>query len=194
MLPISSPPNPLLRSSPPPLSAALHNGEATNNVKAGATSATNGHHDEGIGSKFMGGLRRASAAFIHPKEASAASAAGGASAAGTDPSTDGTAAPQLPPIANDTNGASSSAPVSEQAATNDTASVPAETGWPGVVEGQPLHAILVPLHYLHKEKIHMGGRDRIDNMHVSVPIGSAIAGKSGLLRFEFDKDWVGGKA
>lgn len=149
----------------------------------------------------MGGLRRASAAFIPHKDTQAAH---GAHAAGTgagahESTTQDGGAPQLPPLAGagtdgSTTATSSTAPVSEHAATNDTASVPAETGWPGTVEGQALHGIIVPLHYLHKERIHLGGRDRIDNMHVSVPIGSAVAGKSGSLRFEFDKEWVGGKA
>lgn len=65
-----------------------------------------------------------------------------------------------------------------------------ETGWPAVVEGQHLQAIVVPLHNIAKDSVH---HDSKKDYHVSMSIGSAIAGKSGHLRFEFNKDWIGAK-
>lgn len=77
-------------------------------------------------------------------------------------------------------------------ATEDVQADTHETEWPAVVDGQPLQAIVVPLHNLAKESIHLGGSDK-KSFHVSASISSAIAGKAGHLRFEFDKDWVGAK-
>jgi hypothetical protein len=66
---------------------------------------------------------------------------------------------------------------------------PAEKGWPGMVDGHALGAIVVPLNHV-KQGIKMGGRERDE--YVAVGVASAVAGKSGVLRFEFGDE--GGRA
>jgi hypothetical protein len=63
-----------------------------------------------------------------------------------------------------------------------------ESEWPAVVEGQPLHAIAIPLLAIPLDSVHV---DKKKDMHVSVAVSSAIAGKAGHIRFEFNKGWIG---
>lgn len=178
ILPLSEPANPLLKARPPPLSHIL----SPNGTKKAAASG-----EEGLGAKFKNAMRRASAGFIHKPEAPVAPHDGGIPENAVEDT------PASPPAAAAAAAGGGAEPeVSHNEATQDVDHTARETGWPAEVEGHPLQCITVPLHNLAKDSIHLGGNDKT-SFHVSASIGSAIAGKAGHLRFEFDKDWVGGK-
>ncbi len=80
--------------------------------------------------------------------------------------------------------------ISNKAATADTHDIPSETGFPGSIDGKPLAAIVIPLSQL---KPKLGGREN-EGRHVVLPVSSAVAGKSGFIRFEFDREFLGGDA
>ena len=108
----------------------------------------------------------------------------------------------------------------------------AETGWPGVIQGDKLQAVVVPLNQIDKHKVKVSGGKRGEASWVTVPVGlpccsarymtstrgtagqrtaadvqvvshfahmiqghadGASAPKSGVIRLEFDKDWIGSK-
>lgn len=222
-MPISTPPNPLLKQRPPPLSHIVQgnnsNSNANHNRKssggqhtftASQLGSTHYNHPQSASEKITGFGRRLSAAFINPggsNKGHNTNTNQGNTAVNDQhqptpandtgesnfPGTDGGGFGAGPSQANQGHGRLSGEEMSSATATADTANVPVETGWPGMVDGQPLHGIIIPLHYLKKDQVKMGGKDR-EGCHVSINIGSAIAGKSGHIRFEFDKDSLGGKA
>lgn len=199
-MPISEPPNPVLKQRPPPLSGVANNTSQGHNRK----SSGGGMGQQSAGEKITGFGRRLSAAFINPgggkqhephrgeghmqTQSQAQMLQNQAQAAHQAPAQDlGNQAATSGP-----SHSSGDAALSNATATADTTNMPTETGWPGMIDGQPLHGIIVPLHSLKKEHMKVGGK--AGECHVSVNIGSAIAGKGGNIRFEFDKDSIGGKA
>jgi hypothetical protein len=117
----------------------------------------------------MGAIRRASAGFIHKPE----SAHPPAPADGTIPES-----------------AVEDSPTSPTGAVRNDDEAHRETGWPAVVEGQALKGIVIPLHNISKDSVHLETKK---GYHVSASIGSAIAGKAGHIRFEFPKDSMSSK-
>ncbi|RSH88638.1 hypothetical protein EHS25_002865 [Saitozyma podzolica] len=82
----------------------------------------------------------------------------------------------------------------------------AETGWPGVIKGDKLGAIIIPFSSVVKDKVGIHGGKKNEDCWVTVHITSQFAGmvqgmgsdgsdmpKSGSIKFEFDKDWIGAK-
>lgn len=65
-----------------------------------------------------------------------------------------------------------------------------ETGWPGVVDGEALQAIVVPLSSISKANLDASSKD---GSVVHVGVKSAVNGKSGTMAFSFGNDWIGGK-
>ena len=86
----------------------------------------------------------------------------------------------------------------------------AETGWPGVIKGEKLGAVVVDLKSVDPSKVVLGGGKKGEGSWVIVPINSHFGNlvhpmleplgkshheypKSGSIRFDFDKEWIGAK-
>lgn len=65
-----------------------------------------------------------------------------------------------------------------------------ETGWPGVVDGNALQAIVVPLSSIGKVAMDASSKS---GSTIDVGVRSAVNGKAGTLSFNFSNDWIGGK-
>lgn len=65
-----------------------------------------------------------------------------------------------------------------------------ETGWPGVVDGEALQAIVVPLSSISRASLDSSSKE---GSVVHVGVKSAVNGKSGTMAFSFGNDWIGGK-
>lgn len=186
LLPLTSPPNPVLTSPPQPLSHAMPAHSAKEHPKEAAAHGHDSH--EGVVDKVKNLFRRGSA---NPDKSNLPASG----AEGGDHVIDQTAAgEQLP-----------SAQGHAAGATNVNAN--AEMGWPGVVQGGKLQAIVVPLNQVDKAKVSLGGGKKNEGSYVTVPVTSHFAAmtvglndlagngaKSGVLKLEFDKDWIGAKA
>lgn len=236
LLPLTSPANPVLTSPPQPLSHAM---PAHSVNAAGGTGHEHGHEThEGIGTKIKNLFRRASASHEQkPAEVPQTGAQTGTQAGGQTGVLD-----QSHHAANDATSQATattatavdrvidqtpqgdmlpSAHANAAGATNVNAN--AETGWPGVINGQPLASIVVDLHSIDKGRITLGGGKKHEGswviVHVSRPAWVKVylgrltrqvtfnpqhtidpigkthfdAPKSGTIKFEFDKDWIGAK-
>ncbi|ORX38592.1 hypothetical protein BD324DRAFT_621513 [Kockovaella imperatae] len=111
----------------------------------------------------------------------------------------------------DQNGRGQQMPTAEAnqlGATNANAN--AETEWPGMIKGDRLGAVVVDLRSVDKSKVVLGGGKKGEGSWVTVPINSHFLTlvhpmlepigkshhdfpKSGSIRFDFDKDWIGAK-
>ncbi|WVR07446.1 hypothetical protein IAU60_004487 [Kwoniella sp. DSM 27419] len=200
LLPLSQPPNPVLTTAPAPLSHAMpsHSSQAA----AGTRTEGAGPEDEGLVAKMKNLFRRSSTTKDDAVE--------GAPAAGS--TTSGTDGIQERVIDQTEQGEMiPSAHGNAIGATNLNSS--AELGWPGVVHGEKLGAIVIPLHAVDKSKITVKGGKKGEGSYVTVPINSHFSQlvhpmlesvgqqnksdsfpKSGTIKFEFDKDWIGAKA
>lgn len=190
LLPLTRPANSLLTSPPAPLSAAMpaHHKDNKHNHNS---SATSGAHDgdEGLVDKVKNLFRRSSTTHKESASAAPAPVVGEDSARPLDQTAQGD---QLP-----------SASANAMGANNMNAN--AETGWPGVIQGDKLQAVVVPLNQIDKHKVKVSGGKRGEASWVTVPVVShfahmiqghadgALAPKSGVIRLEFDKDWIGSK-
>ncbi|ORY35453.1 hypothetical protein BCR39DRAFT_509803 [Naematelia encephala] len=190
LLPLSQPPNPLLTSPPAPLSQAMPS-HSTVPARSQPTTAPNDsaiaddakEGKEGFGDKIKHFLHIGSNAShpSHPETKETTSTAS-TDATAVDAITDQNAqGQQLTPAAG-------------------AADAHAETNWPGIVYGEKLGAIVVDLRAVDKTKVTVGTSKKLGTT-VLVPIGStgAIeplgreAPKTGTIKFEFDKEWIGAK-
>ncbi|KAK4689492.1 hypothetical protein P7C73_g613, partial [Tremellales sp. Uapishka_1] len=183
LLPLTYPPNSLLTSRPAPLSADMPSHSTTNPSTAAA--AAEGDEGSGIGSKIKNLFRRSST-----QDMSQPQAPHKASESAAHP-------PAVP------EGGEQPLPLSEGNA---------ESKWPGVIQGTKLGAVLVSLGGVDKAKVTMGGGKKGEGSWVLVPIASHFTNmahpmmesvgkhsheslpRTGSVRFDFDKDWIGGKA
>ncbi|BEI81940.1 hypothetical protein CcaverHIS002_0211000 [Cutaneotrichosporon cavernicola] len=173
VLPLANPPNPVLKSRPPPLSTLVP-------TRPGADEdRPHPPHPQSLG-------RRLSAAFIPPKmENGEAEVAHSARIAGLGRRLSAA----FKPIEPETPVQTQPMPeISDDAVTSDTAEIPTESGFPGTIEGAPLSAIVIPLNRI-KQGVKISERD---GLYISVGVNSAVSGKSGVVRFEFERE-LGGK-
>ncbi|KIR58862.1 hypothetical protein I312_104587 [Cryptococcus bacillisporus CA1280] len=198
LLPLTQPPNPLLTTRPAPLSTA---------IPSHSTRETSTHHDESAIAEHEGGgsepgfasrvkniFRRASSSLKERPSAPSASetTSGGTNIAG-ERLTDQTERGEMLP----------SAGGNAEGATNLNSN--AEMGWPGIINNEKLAAILIPLSSIGK-KVGLGGGKKAEGSWVSVQVTSSAQAmepigvnkfeptpKSGFVKFEFDKDWLGAK-
>jgi len=203
LLPLSQPANPVLTTPPQPLSHAMpqhsHNAsQARGTMPGGAGEHAPAGEHEGIGAKIKSLFKRGSAnddkrddqATLHGDETSPAAST---TTTAVDQVVDQTAHGEMLP----------SAHANAVGATNLNAN--AETGWPGMINGQHLQAIVVDLRSLDKSKVSLGGGKKGEGNWVTVQVSGGPGGiepvghnhtsppKSGSIKFEFDKDWIGGK-
>ncbi|WVN90211.1 uncharacterized protein L203_105447 [Cryptococcus depauperatus CBS 7841] len=191
LFPLTQPPNPLLTTPPPPLSTAIpsHSSRmAGTSSKESAVAEDN--ENQGFTSKVKNLFRRGSATT---KGNIVSEVAPGSTSAAEESIGDQTDRGEMvaPKEAN------------MEGATNVNSS--AELGWPGVVHGEKLGAIIAPLSNVGK-KPELSGKKKSEAWYVNVminastgqnePIGTSRSDnspQSGCIRFEFDKDWIGAK-
>lgn len=152
--------------------------------------------DSAMGGKFMSGVRRLSTSFGGSKPTTTQQAQPDDSAAGmgasntsnmqsnTQSNTAGAAG-----IVNDAR-RDSGAGVSGGLGGGPGEEDARETGWPGVVDGEALQAIVVPLSSISKASLDSSSKD---GSVVHIGVKSAVNGKSGTMAFSFGNDWIGGK-
>ncbi|WVF72740.1 hypothetical protein IAT40_007558 [Kwoniella sp. CBS 6097] len=222
LLPLTQPPNPVLTTPPAPLSHAMPNhstqpaaGTRTEGG-AGAGTGSGDPEDQGLVAKMKNLFRRSSTTTKDTSDTINTSTDGTnpnantAGGGGTDAAAAASEGVQERVIDQSPKGEMlPSAKGNEIGATNVNAN--AELGWPGVVHGEKLGAIVIPLHGVEKTRVHLGGGKKGEGSYVSVPITSHFANfahpmidpigtnkadsfpKSGTIKFEFDKDWIGAK-
>ncbi|KAL7423435.1 hypothetical protein Q5752_001015 [Cryptotrichosporon argae] len=210
LLALSDPPNPVLTSPPGPLSAAMPEHQA----KDGAHGTHGAAHDDkpGLTDRVKNIFRRSSVQTDHkahdvvhgepggtaaPATDSAAAGTGGVGAGTAGADTHTTGAPHRDVILDQTAAGdpvpSPSLTVTSAQAHAALGTATAEQGWPGVINGQRLVAITVPLQVIDKTRFTLKGGKKNEATWLNVLVTSAIAGKAGTLRLEFDKDWLGAK-
>ena len=182
LLPLSQPPNPLLTQRPAPLSQAM---------PAHSATATGHTEHEGIGAKIKNFFHKSEPAPTPVKAEEAAQA----SQATVDPIVDQNAKGETVPTPQ----------ANAVGATNLNAN--AETAWPGLIQGQNLGAVVVDLRAVDKDKVVLN-KNKKEGFTVTVPVSASVifsllepvgshtsnrGHKSGEIRFEFDKDWIGAK-
>ena len=193
LLPLTQPANPLITSPPQPLSHAMpaHSTEASHDQSSvpGQTPGSH-HHDgngadhEGLGTKIKNLFRRGSGSHtahtdtaptgsVHPvgagdtdnvsQVASTTTTAvdGNGVGGNTDRVLDQTAQGDMLPSAN----------ANRIGATNINAN--AESGWPGVINGQKLGSIAIDLRSIDK-KVTLGGGKKGEGSWVIVQVGSGV--------------------
>ncbi|KAI9637375.1 uncharacterized protein MKK02DRAFT_7075, partial [Dioszegia hungarica] len=190
LLPLTQPANPVLTSAPQPLSEAM---PAHSSHTPGHAHSNESGHEEGLLDKMKSLFRK------HPHEGAASDGdkvphPDAAATEGGDRVIDQTATGEQKPTAK----------ANAAGATNVNAN--AETGWPGVIDGEKLGMIAVPLHAVEKGKVAHGGGKKTEGYHITVPVTSQFAAmiagfsdagsgpKSGSIRLEFDHAWIGAKA
>ncbi|WWD02498.1 hypothetical protein V865_000538 [Kwoniella europaea PYCC6329] len=218
LLPLTQPPNPVLTTPPAPLSHAMpsHSTQAS----AGTRTESGGQEEDGglIG-KMKNLFRRSSTTQRDTSETintdvgstphaqtgvvdttTSGSAGFGSGAGKAERVIDQTPKGEMLPPAKG----------NEIGATNLNQN--AELGYPGVINGSKLSGVLVPLGAIDKSKIAVGGGKKGEASWVTVPILSHFSQfaqsalgenaptnknesypKSGYIKFEFDKDWIGAK-
>ncbi|WWC63243.1 uncharacterized protein I303_105843 [Kwoniella dejecticola CBS 10117] len=219
LLPLTQPPNPVLTSPPAPLSHAM---PSHSTAPASGTKTESGQLEEdgGLVGKMKNLFRRTSTVKDTSEtintNAAATNANTGTATVNTTSSgsagfggggqeervIDQTPQGQMLP----------SAKGNEMGATNLNAN--AETGYPGVINGNKLNGIVIPLQAIDKSKVVNGGGKKGEASWVTVPVLSHFSHfaqsalgenggvgsnkpesfpKSGYIKFEFDKDWIGAK-
>lgn len=242
-MPLTQPPNPVLTTAPQPLSHAMpahsQSGATGNRGTSGQAHDSTTHGDEehqGIGTKIKNLFRKPSAV---PHDAHDT----------TTGTTGTTGSTGVPTGVAESVGGNGNDSVSQTTATTATAvdrvidqtpqgdmlpspqgnalgannlNANAETGWPGVIQGQHLASIVVDLHSVDKTRVTLGGGKKNEGstvtIHVSLDCKVYTGGrlmvevsgighpgierlgvnhhgspKSGMIKFEFDKDWIGAK-
>lgn len=187
LLPLTQPPNPVLTSAPQPLSHAM---PAHSNVSGHRTGSAGQSHDQtagtgheeehqGIGTKIKNLFRRPSAA---PHDTAAPGQTGEATGQptgvadttgnGNDAMSQATAttATAVDRVIDQTPQGDMlpSAHGNAVGATNNNAN--AETGWPGVIQGQHLAAIVVDLHSVDKSRVTLGGGKKNEGSTVTIHV------------------------
>ncbi|OWT39075.1 hypothetical protein C362_03239 [Cryptococcus neoformans Bt1] len=197
LLPLTQPPNPLLTTRPAPLSAAIPSRathEASTHPNESAIAENEGGNEPGFASRMKNMFRRASSSVKErPSAPSASETTSGGPSIGGERVTDQTERGEMLP----------SVKGNVEGATNLNSN--AELGWPGMINGEKLGAILIPLSSIGK-KVGLGGGKKADASWVTVqvtsntqsmePIGTSRfdpGPKSGSIKFEFDKDWLGAR-
>jgi hypothetical protein len=168
ILPLSQPPNPLLTTPPPPLSQAMPAHSA--HPSAGTRTQNTGEHhthddDTGLTGKIKNLFKKSSTSHeSHDTNESVSSSA--TAVEGVDKILDQTGrGEQLPSAAGNAIGA-----------TNLNAN--AELGWPGVLNGEKLGAVVVDLRGVQRGKVELGGGMKNEGSYVTVPVSSSKMGKS----------------
>ncbi|WRT68311.1 uncharacterized protein IL334_005287 [Kwoniella shivajii] len=204
LLPLTQPPNPVLTSAPGPLSHAMPAHSA--HVAAGTRTEGGGgatDEDTGLVAKMKGLFRRSSTTNANKdtsqtinEDAKNTNAFEGVQERVIDQTSRGEMLP--------------SAKGNEIGATNVNST--AELGYPGVINGDKLGGVVIPLQAIEKSKVVFGGGKKGEGSWVTVPITSHFSHfvqpmleggvgsnkpesfpKSGYIKFEFDKDWIGAK-
>nr|XP_019044605.1 hypothetical protein I302_06518 [Kwoniella bestiolae CBS 10118]OCF23535.1 hypothetical protein I302_06518 [Kwoniella bestiolae CBS 10118] len=207
LLPLTQPPNPVLTTPPAPLSHAMPS--HSTQVSAGTRTESGVEEDGGLMGKMKNLFRRSSTVnrdtseTINTDVASSPHAQTGV----VDTITSGSAGfgaeggkgervidqtpkgEMLPP-----------AKGNEIGATNLNQN--AETGYPGVINGSKLSGVVISLGAIDKSKIVVGGGKKGEGSWITVPVALGDNAqlskndsypKSGYIKFEFDKDWIGAK-
>ncbi|KAK8854857.1 hypothetical protein IAR55_003596 [Kwoniella newhampshirensis] len=222
VLPLTDPANPVLTTPPAPLSHAMpsHSTHAAAGTRTeGGGSAGTSEEDTGMVAKMKNLFRRTSTTntntntntsgnpsirdTIVTQEDNSSSAFGTAHTA-TSGSKEEKVIDQTP-----RGEMLPSAKGNAIGATNVNSN--AELGWPGMIQGEKLGGILVSLHGVEKGKVTLGGGKKGEGSWVTVPITSHFSNlvhpmlesvgfnkhdnfpKSGTIKFEFDKEWIGAK-
>ncbi|TYJ56088.1 hypothetical protein B9479_003198 [Cryptococcus floricola] len=205
LLPLSNPANPLLTSAPPPLSTAIpshaaHSSRTTTNAGESAINNSNVNalhppeNDSGMANKMKNFFRRGST--TNKETPASTGQQSGAQTAMNEPITDQTASGATLP----------SAAANEAGATNTNGS--SELAWPGVIDGDKLAAVIIPTWALVKDRVQLKHKKvegtwvivqvKDEEHHPLQAVGSnrqdeSSFPKSGTIKFEFDKDWIGAK-
>jgi len=205
LLPLSQPPNPLLTSPPAPLSHAMPAHSTKHNATDSAVVDNN--EETGIAGKIKHLFRRGSSS-APPNERRTAPPVHNPTQSTNSSGTDSTAVDgifdqtargeQLP-----------SAEANRLGATSVNAN--AEMSWPGTIGGEKLGAVVVNLQGVDKGRVTLGGGKKGEGSWVNVPITNTNSflvhqmlepvgkhsheslPKSGSIRFDFDKEWIGAK-
>ncbi|WWC90788.1 uncharacterized protein L201_005725 [Kwoniella dendrophila CBS 6074] len=219
LLPLTQPPNPVLTTPPAPLSHAMPS-HSTTAASGTRTEGGTEQEDGGLIGKMKNLFRRSSAyskdtsetintdtvsspntntATVDTTTSGSAGLGGGKEERVIDQTPKGEMLP--------------TARGNEMGATNLNHN--AELGYPGIINGSKLGGIVIPLGSIDKSKIVNGGGKKGEGSWVTVPIlshyshfaqsalGENTSGvgsnkpevfpKSGYIKFEFDKDWIGAK-
>ena len=189
LLPLSQPPNPLLTAAPAPLSNAMPSHSTT-----AAGTRPDPADEQGLSSKIKNIFRRSSASS--PSKP-------------TKPLPVEHGEPERILDQTATNEMEPSPSANAIGATNLNAN--AESTWPGVIDGEKLAGVVVDLRSVEKGKVHLGGGGKKESSWVMVPVTGHFANlvhpmlesvgktqqehwpKSGSIKFEFDKEWIGAK-
>lgn len=198
LLPLTQPSNPLLTTRPAPLSTAIPSHathEASTHPNESAIAENEGDKNEsGFASRMKNMFRRASSSVKErPSAPSASETTSGGPDIGGERVTDQTERGEMLP----------SAKGNVEGATNLNSN--AELGWPGIINNEKLAAILIPLSSVGK-KVGLGGGKKAEASWVTVQVTSSTQSmepigtsrfdptpKSGFIKFEFDKGWLGAK-
>jgi len=183
LLPLSQPPNALLTATPGPLSAAMPAHSTIRNPE-GAKA-----HEESALDKLKHLFRRPSQHAASAEEKKAASNESGNETPFETIADQSVQGDQMAP-----------AHAMNEGATNMNGN--AEQRWPGVINGQKLGAIVVSLAHVDEKDVKLNGGKKGQSAWVTIPInvqtsiphvGSNFEPRSGTIKFEFDKDWIGAK-
>ncbi|WVQ99944.1 hypothetical protein IAU59_007087 [Kwoniella sp. CBS 9459] len=213
LLPLTQPPNPVLTTPPAPLSHAMpnHSTHPSAGTRTEGGGGDNEPEDQGLVAKMKNLFRRSSTTTKDTSDTfNTGVGAGTGTGTGTDTSALASEGVQERVVDQTSKGEMMpSTKANEIGATNLNAN--AELGWPGNIHGEKLGAIVIPLHGVEKGKVHLGGGGKKEGSYVTVPITSHFAHfahsmiepvgankaesfpKSGTIKFEFDKDWIGAK-
>jgi len=217
LLPLSQPANSLLTSPPPPLSAAMP-AHSTETAAGSHTShpPQEGEHT-GIADKIKHFLHLDTASHTNTNTNTNPNTATTPTTAGMEDSVSSATTAVEPQsqtqgvdriLDQTASGGQLPSPEANAAgATNVNAN--AEMGWPGMINGEKLGEIVVDLRGVEKDKVHLGGGKRGEGM-VTIPVTAYFTNlvqgmiepvgnnhhnypKSGTIKFEFDKHWIGAK-
>ncbi|WWC71615.1 uncharacterized protein I206_105573 [Kwoniella pini CBS 10737] len=219
LLPLTQPPNPVLTSPPAPLSHAMpsHSTAPSSGIRSEGSQI---EEDGGLVGKMKNLFRKSSTAKDTSETINTNVSATNASTgtATVDTTSSGSAgfgqSGQAERVIDQTPRGEMlpSAKANEMGATNLNAN--AETGYPGIINGNKLNGIVIPLQAIDKSKVVNGGGKKGEGSWVTVPVLSHFSHfaqsalsehggvgsnkpeafpKSGYIKFEFDKDWIGAK-
>lgn len=204
ILPQTKPANPMLTRSPKAAKRSLGGSRANrhsadmshlqSNQQSNQHLSASPPKDSAMGGKFMSGVRRLSTSFggskpAHTQTQTQTTTQPDDSAAGMGASHPTSTTAGATGMVNEAR-RDSSAGVSGGLGGGPGEEDARETGWPGVVDGEALQAIVVPLSSVGKASLDASSKE---GSVVHVGVKSAVNGKSGTLAFSFGNDWIGGK-
>lgn len=204
ILPQTKPANPMLTRSPKAAKRSLGGSRANrhsadmshlqSNQQSNQHLSASPPKDYAMGGKFMSGVRRLSTSFggskpAHTQTQTQTTTQPDDSAAGMGASHPTSTTAGATGMVNEAR-RDSSAGVSGGLGGGPGEEDARETGWPGVVDGEALQAIVVPLSSVGKASLDASSKE---GSVVHVGVKSAVNGKSGTLAFSFGNDWIGGK-